>query len=146
MEKNKFFIVEHNAVPEVLLKVVEVKRLLESYKNLTIQEATDTVGISRSSFYKYRDFIFPFNENARGRTITFMIQVSDQPGLLSSILKILAQLSFNILTIHQSIPVNNLASINFSVEVPQDLEDITEALQLVEELDGVYYLKILARE
>ncbi len=146
MEKNKFFIVEHNAVPEVLLKVVEVKRLLESYKNLTIQEATDTVGISRSSFYKYRDFIFPFNENARGRTITFMIQVSDQPGLLSSILKILAQHSFNILTIHQSIPVNNLASINFSVEVPQDLEDITEALQLVEELDGVYYLKILARE
>lgn len=146
MEKNKFFIVEHNAVPEVLLKVVEVKRLLESYKNLTIQEATDIVGISRSSFYKYRDFIFPFNENARGRTITFMIQVSDQPGLLSSILKILAQHSFNILTIHQSIPVNNLASINFSVEVPQDLEDITEALQLVEELDGVYYLKILARE
>lgn len=146
MEKEQLFILKRQAVPEVLLKVVEVKRLLETSKSLSVQDATDKVGISRSSFYKYRDCISPFYENVRGKTITIMLQVNDKPGLLSSILKILATHSFNILTIHQSIPVNNLASITLSIEVPQDLEDVTETLKTIEDLDGVYYLKILAGE
>lgn len=146
MEKDKFYILKQQAVPEVLLKVVEVNRLLETNKNMTIQEATDYMGISRSSFYKYRDYIFPFHENARGRTITFILQVNDEPGLLSSILNAIAEYGFNVLTIHQSIPVNNLASITLSVEVPKNLEDVTKTLKIIEELEGVYYLKILARE
>ncbi|NLJ90083.1 MAG: ACT domain-containing protein [Clostridiales bacterium] len=146
MEKDKFYILKQQAVPEVLLKVVEVNRLLETKKNLTVQEATDRVGISRSSYYKYRDYIFPFHDNTRGRTLTFILQVFDKPGLLSSILKALAGYSFNILTIHQSVPVNNLALITLSVEVPKDLEDVTETLKVIEEIEGVYYLKILARE
>ena len=146
MKKDKFYILKQQAVPDVLLKVVEVNRLIETNKNMTVQEATDMIGISRSSFYKYRDHIFPFHDNARGRTITFILQVNDKPGLLSSILYELAGYGFNILTIHQSVPVNNLASITLSVEVPKDLEDLTETLKIIEELDGVYYLKILARE
>lgn len=146
MEKEKLFIVKQQALPEVLLKVVEVKRLLETNKSLTIQEATDEVGISRSSFYKYRDDIFPFHENARGKTITFMIQVNDTPGLLSTILKTLAENEFNILTIHQSIPEDNLATITISVQVPQNLEDVTETFKRIEAIKDVYYLKILASE
>ena len=56
-EKGKYFLVKEKAVPEILLKVVEAKKLLESEKVMTIQEATDVVGISRSSFYKYKDDI-----------------------------------------------------------------------------------------
>ena len=55
-EKNRYYVVTKKAVPEVLLKVVEAKRLLESAKASTVQEAADMVGISRSSFYKYKDF------------------------------------------------------------------------------------------
>ena len=62
-EATKYFVVKQKAIPEVLLKVVEAKRLLESEKVLTIQEAVDAVGISRSSFYKYKDDIFPFHES-----------------------------------------------------------------------------------
>ena len=63
-ETTKYFVVKQKAIPEVLLKVVEAKRLLESEKVLTIQEAVDAVGISRSSFYKYKDDIFPFHDNS----------------------------------------------------------------------------------
>ena len=73
-------------MPEVLRKVVEAKRLLESERILTIQEATDRVGISRSSFYKYKDDIFPFYDNAKGKTITLVIQMDDVQGFLSEIL------------------------------------------------------------
>ena len=64
-ETTTYFVVKEKAVPEVLLKVVEAKRLLETEKVLTVQEATDAVGISRSSFYKYKDDIFQFHDNAQ---------------------------------------------------------------------------------
>ena len=77
-ERTKYFVLKQKAVPEVLLKVVEAKRLLESEKAMTVQEASDRVGISRSSFYKYKDDIFPFHDNAKGRTITLDLQMDDE--------------------------------------------------------------------
>ena len=79
-EKKKYFVVRERAVPEVLLKVVQAKKLLDSEKVSTVQEAAEQTGISRSSFYKYKDDIFPFHEEARGKTITFIIQMDDEPG------------------------------------------------------------------
>ena len=45
-EPTKYYVVTKKAVPDVLLKVVEAKRLLESEKVPTIQDAVDAVGIS----------------------------------------------------------------------------------------------------
>lgn len=146
MSDNKYFIVKEKAVPEVLLKVVEAKRLLDSEKVITVQEATDQVGISRSSFYKYKDDIFPFHESNRGRTITFMLQMDDQPGLLSVVLSEVAKCEANILTIHQSIPVNGVASLTLSVEISPTTLNAALMIQNIEQLDGIHYLKILARE
>lgn len=114
-EATKYFVVKQKAIPEVLLKVVEAKRLLESEKVLTIQEAVDAVGISRSSFYKYKDDIFPFHDNSQGTTITLTFQMDDEPGILSDVLKIIAEYRANILTIHQSIPINGIASLTLSI-------------------------------
>ena len=86
-----YFVVRQKAVPEVLLKVVEAKRLLESEKVMTIQEAVDRVGISRSSFYKYKDDIFQFHDSSQGTTLTLTFQMDDEPGLLSDVLKIIAK-------------------------------------------------------
>ena len=109
--KSKYFVVKQKAVPEVLLKVVEAKKLLDSERVITVQEATEAVGISRSSFYKYKDDIFPFYDNAKGKTVTFVTQMDDEPGLLSDLLHIVAVYKANILTIHQSIPVNGVATL-----------------------------------
>lgn len=145
-ENGKYFLVKQKALPEVLLKVVEVKRLLESKSRTTIQEATEAVGISRSSFYKYKDDIFPFHENALGKTITFMLQMDDEPGLLSNVLNKVATHQANILTIHQSIPVNGIASLTISVQIPPQYTDATLMIDDIEHLSGVHSLKILARE
>ena len=145
-ETTKYFVVKQKAIPEVLLKVVEAKRLLESEKVLTIQEAVDAVGISRSSFYKYKDDIFPFHDNAKGKTITMVSQLDDEPGLLSVVLRIVADYHANILTIHQSIPVNGIASLTLSVDVLNETGDISQMVDTIEEQQGIHYLKILARE
>ena len=145
-EKTKYFVLKQKAVPEVLLKVVEAKRLIDSGKAASVQDATEAVGISRSSFYKYKDDIFPFHDNAKGRTITMMVQLDDEPGLLSLVLRIVADYHANILTIHQSIPVNGIASLTLSVEVLSDTGNISQMVETIEQQQGIHYLKILARE
>ncbi len=145
-ETTKYFVVKQKAIPEVLLKVVEAKRLLESEKVLTIQEAVDAVGISRSSFYKYKDDIFPFHDNSQGTTITLTFQMDDEPGILSDVLKIIAEYRANILTIHQSIPINGIASLTLSIQVLQTTGDISRMIEQLEGQPSVHHVRILGKE
>ena len=145
-EKKKYFVVRERAVPEVLLRVVQAKRLLDSGRAQTVQDAAEQTGISRSSFYKYKDDIFPFHEEARGKTITFIIQMDDEPGILSDVLKIIAEYRANILTIHQSIPINGIASLTLSIQVLQTTGDISRMIEQLEGQPSVHHVKILAKE
>ena len=145
-DKSKYFVLKQKAVPEVLLKVVEAKRLLESERVMTVQEATGQVGISRSSFYKYKDDIFPFYDNTKGKTVTFVMQMDDEQGLLSDLLHIVAVYKANILTIYQSLPVNSIATLTISVEVKPDTGSLSGMTEEMEAMEGVHYVKILARE
>ncbi len=146
MEEQKYYIVKKSALPEVLLKVVSAKRMLETDEEMTIQEATEAVGISRSSFYKYKDDIFPFHENTKGKNITFMIQMQDQPGLLSMVLNKIAEFGANVLTINQAIPVGGIALISISVEILPSENDFSIFVDGIKNLPGVQSLKFLARE
>ena len=145
-DKSKYFVVKQKAVPEVLLKVVEAKKMLETERALTVQEAADKVGISRSSFYKYKDDIFPFYDNTKGKTVTLVVQMDDVQGLLSDLLHVVADYKANILTIHQSIPVNGVATLTLSVEVRENTGNMSSMIGDLEEVDGVHYVKILSRE
>lgn len=146
MDDEKYYIIKKSALPEVLLKVISAKRLLETEAAMTVQEATDAVGISRSSFYKYKDDIFPFHENTKGKYITFMIQMQDQPGLLSMVLNRIADFGANILTINQAIPVSGIALITLSVEILPSANDFSLLVEGIERLNGVQALKFLSRE
>ena len=145
-EKKKYFVVRERAVPEVLLKVVQAKRLLDSGRAQTVQDAAEQTGISRSSFYKYKDDIFPFYDNTKGKTITLVVQMDDEQGLLSDLLHVVAVYRANILTIHQSIPVNGVATLTLSVEVRDNTGNVSSMIDELEELEGIHYVKILARE
>ena len=146
VEKKKYYVVRERAVPDVLLKVVEAKRMIESKRVATVQEAADAVGISRSSFYKYKDDIFPFREKTKGQNITFILQMDDEPGLLSAVLKTIAYYHGNILTVHQSIPINGIASLTLSVQILPAQGDAEAMVAEIEHIEGVHYLKILGRE
>ena len=144
-EKTKYYVIKEKAVPEVLLKVIEAKRLMDMQEH-TVQQATEKAEISRSSFYKYKDDILPFHDNAKGKTITFILQMDDEPGLLSDVLKIIAEFHGNILTIHQTIPLNGVASLTISVDIAEDRGDASEMINEIESRQGVHYFKILGQE
>ena len=141
-----YFVVKQRALPEVLLKVVEANRLIETQRVASVQEAVDQVGISRSSYYKYKDDIFPFHDSAQGTTLTLSCQMNDEPGLLSDVLKIVAEFGANILTIHQTIPINGIASLSLSIQILDTTGDVSEMVLEMEKKTGVHNVKVLARE
>ena len=143
---NVYYVVKKGALPEVLLKVVEANRLIDTQKAASVQEAVDMVGISRSSYYKYKDDIFPFHDSAQGTTLTLSCQMNDEPGLLSDVLKVVAEFKANILTIHQSIPINGIASLSLSIQILAATGDVSEMIQGMEKKNGVHSVKVLARE
>lgn len=144
--ESDYFVVRTKALPEVLKKVVEVKRFLEAEKGISVAEATERAGISRSSFYKYKEDIFPFYDNSKGKTVTLVIQMIDELGFLSKICSKISEYKANILTIHQSIPVNGIATLTISIDVMAGTADISSMIKEIESMNNIQYVKILAQE
>ncbi|HOP99718.1 MAG TPA: ACT domain-containing protein [Acetivibrio clariflavus] len=143
---SKYFLVDTSVLPEVFIKVVEVKKLLSSGVVKNINEAVKKVGISRSAFYKYRDYVFPFYETSRGRVMTLFFVVEDFSGILSSIINKISAAKANILTINQNIPINGLADVTISIETDGMIIEINELMEEISKIDGVRRQEILARE
>mgnify|MGYP002517343608 FL=1 len=143
-KKPKYFIVEAEKLPEVFIKVVEAKRMLELREVSTINEAAQRVGISRSAFYKYKDAVMPFNDMMSGHIVTFQSILRDEPGVLSAILNIFAASGANILTINQSIPSNGCAAVTVGAETSGLQEPLDELLRRLNEADGVVQFEVLA--
>lgn len=143
---SKYFLVDTSVLPEVFIKVVEVKKILSSGVIKNINEAVKKVGISRSAFYKYRDYVFPFYETSRGRVMTLFFVVEDFSGILSSIINKISAAKANILTINQNIPINGLADVTISIETDGMECDINVLMEEISKIDGVRRQEILARE
>lgn len=145
MDDSTYFVVKKKALPEVLQLVVEAKYLLESGRAETVQEATEKVNVSRSSFYKYKDDIFMFHDNSKGTTINLTVGMEDRTGLLSDVLKVVALYKANILTIHQSIPIGGVATLSISVQVLDTTGDVSDMVSEMEKQSGVRFVKIVGR-
>lgn len=141
-----YFLVDSTVLPEVFSKVIEVKKLLSTGKQKTVNDAVKEVGMSRSAYYKYKDYVFPFYEASRGRVITLFLVVEDISGLLSCIIDRIAKAKANIITINQNVPINGLADITISIETTGMIKEIRDLMDDIEKIDGVRRQEILIRE
>ncbi|GKV68769.1 UPF0735 ACT domain-containing protein YszB [Sporosarcina sp. NCCP-2716] len=116
---DQFYLVREDVLTESMQKMLEAKRLLASGEASTIQEATAQAGLSRSAFYKYKDAVYPFEAIARERVLTVFIQLEDLKGSLAVLMGIISEAHCNVLTIHQTIPVQGRANITLSLDVTE---------------------------
>jgi chorismate mutase len=140
----RYYIVEAEALPEVFLKVAEAKRMMETGEASTVNAAARKVGISRSAFYKYRDVIRPFQDMLQGRIVTVQIMLRDEPGVLSAVLNLFAEMGGNILTINQAIPGGGSAAVTIGVETSGLNGTMEEMLEAIGNVNGVIRCHILA--
>ncbi len=146
MADSEFFLVKSDMLPEVFVKVMAVKRLLNSGKAESVNEAVQKIGLSRSAYYKYKDAVLPFYETSRGRLVTLIFAVENFPGILSGIINCLARVKANILTINQNIPINGLADVSISVETDRMTVNLENLLEELGRIPGVRSYRILSRD
>lgn len=142
----KYYLVETAVMPQVLLKVVQTKQLLEHGKASTINDAVSRTGISRSAYYKYKDSVHPFYEMAKERIITIYAVLQDERGVLSELLNIFSKAGANILTINQNIPINSIANVTVSVQTGHMRIKLDTLLEKVRAQNGVIKAEIIASE
>ena len=144
MNGSSLMLIDSKVLPEVFSKVLKAKKLIADGECKDVREAVKKAGISRSAFYKYRDYVFPFNQMQGIITLFFI--VSDITGVLSSILSVLADAKTNVLTINQNIPVNSVADVTISVQNDISAVDLNELVDRLSSLDGVKDVRVLARQ
>jgi len=136
-KERRFFLVQEDLLPEAIQKTALARELLLRGEATTVTEAVQKVNLSRSAYYKYRDGVFPFYRWNPGVTVSFSMVLEHRPGILSRVLKTLAEAKTSILTINQSIPVNGLASVSITFETAGMEWDVEEVTARLRQLDGV---------
>ena len=144
MEQRKLVIADLSVLPPVYHKVLKVKELLESGVAETVNEAADMADVSRSAYYKYKDYVFPFNQ-MQG-ILTLLIAAIDIKGVLSDILTFMSDAGCNILTINQNVPVNGVANITVTVQTEQMKVSTDRLITGLQTIRGVRKVNILAKQ
>ncbi|OCT14948.1 ACT domain-containing protein [Paenibacillus pectinilyticus] len=133
----RYYLVREDILPEGILKTAQAKELLARGEVKTIHDAVEQVGLSRSAFYKYKDGIHPLSKLDRERIITISMDLEHRSGILSRVLALIANLDGNVLTIHQTIPLQGMANVVISLEISSMGEEIREIVDRLGAQDGV---------
>lgn len=143
---DKYYIVDQSLLPDTFSKVIEARQLLDSGKIKNISEAVKKVGISRGSFYKYKDLVYETDEANWNRKAVISLMLDDQRGILSAVLKKFADSKASILTINQNIPIHKVASVVISLDLSTMEITIDELLQSIKDLDGTSKVNLVSIE
>lgn len=143
---NKFLMIHTSVLPDVFEKVLEVKELMKSGKVKEITEAVKIIGISRSTYYKYKDYVFAVSENLNSRKVIIALTLDHEPGTLSKILDKVAFYKGNILTINQEIPINNTANVNITFDMSSLNIELNDFLDEIRYMNHVIKLELVAMD
>lgn len=136
ISEQKYYLVREDVLTEAMVKTLEVKKMLQRDR-VSILDAVAKTGLSRSAFYKYRDAVFPFHSIVKERILTVFLQLEDRSGTLATLLHTVAEVHCNILTIHQTIPIQGRANVTLSLDVTAMTVDLETFLQQLKKLDFV---------
>lgn len=140
---SKYYVVSGDILPDVLEQVMQARILLQSGKAKRISEAVKMVGISRGTYYKYKDAVFLFNAEQSNRKAIISMILRNEKGTLSKVLSLVSVKQVNVLAINQTIPINGIANVTLTLDISdleisiQSLVSLIEAMPMVEKADLV---------
>lgn len=145
LKKDKLYLVQEDILPEAIKKTIKVKEILKLGEAKTINEAVERMDLSRSAYYKYKDYVFPFYEIAQGKIVSITVSMSNDPGMLSSILRAIAESNGSILTINQDIPLQGIANVTIAFETKDLSTTLEECLDNIRSIRGILKVEILGQ-
>ncbi|MCO6334589.1 ACT domain-containing protein [Staphylococcus epidermidis] len=144
-DNRKFYLIREDVLPESVIKTLKVKDALKNNSNLSIYDAVKQFNLSRSAFYKYRETIFPIDEKILDqREFTLILYVNDIVGMLAQVLNAISQLQLSVLTIHQSVPIEDKATITLSLNARNSNLSIDEVIESLREINHVTKVDLIS--
>ena len=141
-----YLIIDRSALPDYFIKVVEARRLIESGACAQVSDAVRRVGISRSTYYKYKDKIIEPSELNFGHKVSLMLTLAHEAGNLSRVLNAVSAFGANVLTITQSLPLHGTASIMLTLDTIKMSDPVEQMIEELQKLTGVERVRLLAVE
>ena len=144
-DNRKFYLIREDVLPESVIKTLKVKDALKNNSNLSIYDAVKQFNLSRSAFYKYRETIFPVDEKILDqREFTLILYVNDIVGMLAQVLNAISQLQLSVLTIHQSVPIEDKPTITLSLNARNSNLSIDEVIESLREINHVTKVDLIS--
>ena len=143
--KTNYYLVREEILPEAIKKTIKVNELLKKGEVRTINEAVEMLNLSRSAYYKYKDYVFPFYEASKEKIVTLALLLEHRSGVLSNVLKVLANEHGSVLTINQGIPLQGVANATLSIETMELAVDLEALLDKIRVIEGVKRLEVLGQ-
>ena len=140
----RYYLVREDVLTDAMQKTLEAKHLISSGAVTSIWEAVKEVGLSRSAFYKYRDAVFPFHSIVQERILTVFLQLQDEKGTLAKLLETVSESYCNVLTIHQTIPIQGRANVTLSLDVTSMTCELDEFMQKLKRIDFVESAEVIS--
>ncbi|EKN66199.1 hypothetical protein BABA_16777 [Neobacillus bataviensis LMG 21833] len=139
----KYYLIREDVLPEAMKKTIDAKEMLERGKAESIADAVQKVDLSRSAFYKYRDTVFPFSTIQKEKIISLFFHLEDYSGTLSNLLSVVASSGCNVLTIHQTIPLQGRANVTLSLNTSNIITNLDDLLTNLRKLEFVEKVEVL---
>lgn len=139
----KFYLVREDVLPEAMKKTLDAKEMIERGKADSVWDAVQRVDLSRSAYYKYRDTVYPFHTVVKERIISLFFHLEDRSGTLSELLGLVANAGCNVLTIHQTIPLQGRANVTLSLNIGDMKVEMDELLTRLRRLEFVEKVEVL---
>lgn len=143
---DNYLIIHKSILPEYYEKVLEARHLIEDGKIKDVSQAVRQVGISRSTYYKYKDYILEPTDISAGRKAVFSVMLAHEQGILSALLKKISDARGSVLTITQSLPIRGKASVTISLDISDMEDNVTDLFSALGSIPGVEQLRLIAVE
>lgn len=144
--ESKYLVVDKDLVPAYCEKVLEARRLLDFGEAKDVSEAAKMVGISRSTFYKYKDKVKEMSAVSMNRHAIISMMMSHQVGVLSTVLHIISEFGYSVWTITQNPPVESKATVVITLDLGQDSNSIEDMLEKIRQVSGLSRVLLLGIE
>ncbi|WP_334329940.1 ACT domain-containing protein [Companilactobacillus sp. HBUAS59699] len=142
----KYYIVDSSILPESFDKVIKARDLLETGKSNNVSEAVKMVGISRGTYYKYKDLVYLPDEDMSDRKALISMMLNHEQGILSKVLGIISETNASILTINQNIPIHNIASVVISLDISHLTGTLDDLMDKLREFDFISNVQLISVE
>lgn len=140
MKNSSYFLVNSKVLPNVFEGVISAKEMLADGRAQNASQAAKMAGISRSAFYKYKDYVFKYSDTDQ-KTLTLLAKLSDKAGMLSSLTTVLYEYGANILTVNQGIPIDGAADVFVTIKTDNITVPVEEMLKAIKGIDGIVSIK-----